>query len=336
MAGLVDVDDACTAFARTHDWNQDVPTFMGVDACPHFGPWAEALLPANGLTDENRALSKHRDAQPDAHVTRVLVLLEGADVPPAWTGALGALTGCNERQPVAWAAVHALYGVIADRLSAPLEAREDAVSLAHLVEATTLYEAWVIKDTESYNYVPMGTVAVWWQTYLEHIDEWVTADDLQALSEVAGGVSETESMSSVTPPARLTELYAASPSSGVAANSRLPGPTVNASMSSDWNLLFHPNADPEVSWAIIRQALEDGEGEDLASCMQPFDNMRDDSWAAWAEFAVDGPHADLLRGRIAGWCADNMDDGDERDELLDMLGIEAERIGESAGDDDEI
>jgi hypothetical protein len=324
MAELVDFNAACAAFAQSHDRGQDLPIAFGMDACPHFGPWAQQLLPAGHLTDEDRAYQALRTASPDSQLATALVLLERAGVSSSWIGVIEGIAVCDERKPAEWAAVYALYGLVAEYLSRPLHSREDAVALAHLVEATTLFESWVIKDTDSYNYIPMGFVQGWWPAYLEAIDAWVTPADLLALSQAEGGVSETEAQSSVTPPDRLAEIYAASPSVGAGVNPNLPDSFVNAAMAGDLDLLFHPNADPEKSWAVISGLLESGDGEDLAVTMREFENMRDDSWSSFWGYGINGPHATLLRGRIASWCAENINDEDERLELLEMLGIDAE------------
>jgi hypothetical protein len=321
---IIDIDASCQAFAQSHDGNVDTDSGLGIDGCHHFSPWAESLLPTGRLTDEDRAYLALTSSSPDPQILKCLRLLEASDIPAVWIGAIEAMSTCVGRAPVAWAAVQALYGEVAQRMRSPLADREVEIALAHLVEATTLLEGWVVRVTESYNYVPMGFVQGWWPDYLERVNASMTPEDLRALSETAGGVSETEAMSAVTPPERLAEIYQLSRTIGASANPRLPAATVNESMAGDWDLLFHPNADPERSWTIIQQALENGDGEWLSEHMGTFHSMRDNNWATWAEFAIDGPHAALLRGRIAAWCEENLEDEDERFELMDTLGIDFE------------
>jgi hypothetical protein len=55
MSDVIDFTAACEAFAATHNWNEDPPTYVGVNDCPHFGPWAESLLGSDSLSDVNRA-----------------------------------------------------------------------------------------------------------------------------------------------------------------------------------------------------------------------------------------------------------------------------------------
>lgn len=87
-------------------------------------------------------------------------------------------------------------------------------------------------------------------------------------------------------------------------------------------LLFHPNAEPEKSWVIIQQALESGRGWWLDEYIGEFHSMRDNNWTQFAGFGIDGPHALLLRRRIATWCEENIEDEDERLELLHSIGID--------------
>lgn len=324
MTQLDDINAACLTFSQSHDRDADPFTGLGLYRCVHFGPWAESLLPEGRLSDVQRAKLALDSDGPDRQILACLRLLESSNVPQSWIGAIEAISACEggARIAVTWAAVEALYGDIADRLSLPLSRHEDAVALGHLVEATTYLENWVTTtDTSAFNYRPMGDVNAWWQDYLDRIDAWVTPNDLHVLSEQAGGATETEALSSITPPERLAEIYRTS-QFAVVANPRLPASTVNESMADDWDLLFHPNADPERSWTIIRQELEDGNGEDLADHVsREFMDMRDDSWAIWSGFTIDGPHAALLRRRIAAWCRENIEDEDDRDELLEEFGI---------------
>lgn len=313
---MVDYNALCVSFGSGHDWSGDASTAIGASSCPHFGPWADAVMAEAGLAVPP---PWH---EPDGQLETVIGLLKHANVPDSWAYAIGAISECVDRGQVLWAASHALYGEVAKRLSLPETSRESAIALAYLVEATTLFESWVGNTMNAYNYIPMGFAPGWWPDYIDRIDKWVMAADLLEISKVAGGVSETESFSSLPSAERLKEIYALSPSAGVKENPSLPRELVNSEMETDFDLLFHPNADPEKSWVIISRLLESGDGEDLADSMREFDNMRDDGWTGFAGFAVDGPHAELLRGRIAAWADDNVEDDDEREEFLETLGFE--------------
>lgn len=255
----------------------------------------------------------------DPAVEKCARLLEKADVPANWAPAIRALSVTPDHNDVAFAAVGALYGVAGDRLSAPTNSREEVLPILYVVEAATELEAWAIRDSDSYNTIPMGRVDQWWPYYLRAIDEFATPEDLEELSSVAGFVTETEGLSSLTPPARLVEICGKS--AGIAAaNPNLPAEYVNEHLDN-WDLLFHPNADPEKSWEVIHATLEAGDGEDLAMAIQEFDNMRDDGWVAFAGFSTNGPHAELLRGRIRDWITENLDE-DEAEELLSFIGMD--------------
>lgn len=328
MSDVIDFTAACEAFAATHNWNEDPPTYVGVNDCPHFGPWAESLLGSDSLSDVNRAylaLSAAVPAPPIAvHLTDAVALLGQADVPRSWIGAIEGISVATGRGPVSWAAVGAIYGEVARRLHAPMDSRAAALSFAHLVEGAMALAAWCRHDNRAYDDAPNWEFFNWWPHYLDRVNAYLTPKELAALSSLGGGFLATEAMSSVTPPERLAEMYRGDRllNGPTRANPNLPPALVNQAMKDDWDLLFHPNADPELSWSVIRGILEGGEASVLGEeHMGEFHPGENDSWAAMAGFAVDGPHAPLLRGRIRAWCDENIDDEDERLETLVTLGL---------------
>lgn len=319
MSNHTDFEAACVAFAAGHDIDQDVPTVLGIENCPHFDAWVEGLTATGALGEQSEAYIKGTGRTVDPAVEQCARLLEKSDAPGDWAPAIRALSVAPDHRDVSFAAVGAIYGLAADRLSKPTNSREEVLPIMYAVEAAMALEAWAIQDSESYNYVPMGDVQYWWPYYLGAMDEYATAEDLAELSAVAGRVTETEGLSSLTSPARLVEICGLT--LGIAeANPNLPAEHVNGHLD-DWDLLFHPNADPEKSWEVIRATLEAGNGEDLAMAINEFDNMRDDGWVAFAGFSTNGPHAALLRGRIQEWCSENLDE-DEAEELLSLIGLD--------------
>lgn len=319
MSNEIDFGAACTAFAADHDIDHDVPTVLGIENCPHFNTWVEGLTATGDLREQADAYIQGTGRTMDPAVEQCARLLEKSDAPSNWAPAIRALSVAPVHRDVSFAAVGAIYGLAADRLSKPTNSSEEVLPIMYAVEAAMALEAWAIQDSESYNYVPMGHVDHWWPYYLGAMDEFATAEDLAELSAVAGTVTETEGLSSLTSPDRLIEIYQAISGIG-AANPNLPGEFVNANLD-DFTLLFHPNADPEKSWEAIRATLEAGDGEDLAMAINEFDNMRDDGWVAFAGFSTNGPHADLLRGRIQEWCSENLDEA-EAEELLSLIGLD--------------
>jgi hypothetical protein len=203
-----------------------------------------------------------------------------------------------------------------------LLARADVPSvwIAALEAVTTTDERkWVEKAAVHALYGLLGSRM---STPVASRDEAVA---LAHLSELEGGVSIVEALSSVTPPDRLAEMQKRQSWSCAAANPRLPASVVNEAVTDDWSLVFHPNVDAERAWPIILEDLESGGGE-LEQWTRPFDNMRDDGWIAFADFPR-GASAELLRQRIAEWCREHMDEEGSQ-ELLDSLGIEAEEEDE--------
>lgn len=317
MTSAIDFGASCAAFAAGHDIDKDIPTVLGIEKCPHFDAWVKELSTPGDLSEQADSYIRGTGRTVDLSVEQCARLLEKSDAPADWAPAIRALSVAPNHSDVAFAAVGALYGVAAERLSAPTNSREEVLPIMYLIEAAMALEEWAIRDSDSSNYVPMGHVEQWWPYYLRTIDEFATPEDLEELSSVAGRFTETEGLSSLTPPARLVEICGKS--AGIAeANPNLPAEYVNEHL---WDFLFHPNADPEKSWEVIRATLEEGDGEDLAMAMQEFDNMRDDGWMAFAGFSTNGPHAELLRGRIRNWVTENLDE-DEAEELLILIGMD--------------
>lgn len=315
----IDIENACADFARGHNSEEHEESVVGVQVCRHFGAWVDQLSQNGNLAVDVPAYLTDKSATVDPAIAEVSRLLARANVPASWPLVIEALSVSTERREVIFAAVDALYGVVSDRLRVPTNSREDVLPIMYVVEAVMALEAWAIQDADANNYVPMGDTKYWWPYYITAMDEFVTVEDLAELSRTAGRITETEGLSSVTPPERLVEIC--EQSFGIAqANPNLPADYVNAHLAQ-WELLFHPNADPEKSWAEIEQALAAGEGEDLANVMIEFNDMKDDGWVAFAGFATNGPHAELLRSRMREWCENNLED-DEKEEMLSILNLD--------------
>lgn len=322
MSQLPNIQTTINDFTTGHDRSQDSVSSGGWSVCPHYGEWVEGL---DLSADESAALTAFSvlQAEGDSNDERYInALLEHAELPQGWREAY--LWGSNPpvNEEFVYIVKSALYGEIDRRLfHTPPQTTQEALALAYLVEGTTGLEAAWINRADAYNYVPMGHLENWWPQYMSIIDSNLAPSDLAALSETAGSATETEALSSVTPPERLAALYARW-STVVAANPRLPADLVNQELENDWRLLFHPNADRERSWSVIQQILEDGDHEDLGSCMTAFWDMKDGNWFEFSRFAVDSPQAIWLKTRILEWCNDNIDDEDEREEALELMGVE--------------
>lgn len=207
MSSAIDFDAACAVFSVGHDIEEDIPTVLGIEKCPHFDAWVKELSVSGDLGEQVDTYIRGTGRTVDPAVERCARLLQKSDAPADWAPAIRTLSVAPDHLDVAFAAVGALYGVAGDRLSAPTNSREEVLPIMYLIEAAMALEAWAIRDSDSYNYVPMGHVEQWWPYYLRAMDEFATPEDFEELSSVAGRVTETEGLSSQTPPARLVEIY---------------------------------------------------------------------------------------------------------------------------------
>ena len=322
MSQLPDTPKAINDFTAGHDRSQDSISEGGFCVCPHFGAWIAGLDLSADDSATLTAFSVLQAERESGDERYISALLDHAALPQGWKEAYlwGSIAPVNEE--FLYIVKSALYGEVERRLfHTPPQTPQDVLALAYLVEATTGLEAAWINRTNSINYIPMGHLEEWWPKYMSIVNSTLTPSDLAALSETAGSVTESEALSSVIQPERLAELYS-SWSTVAAANPRLPADLVNRKLETDWNLLFHPNADREKAWSVIQGILEDGDYEDLGSCMSEFWDMKDGNWFEFSRFAVDSPQALWLKARILEWCNENMDDEDEKEEALDFMGIE--------------
>jgi len=322
VSQLPDFQKAINDFTTGHDRSQDSISEGGFSVCPHFGAWIAGL---DLSADDSATFAAFSASQVEGEFSDeryISALLDHADLPEGWQEAYlwGSIPPVNEE--FLYIVKSALYGEVQQRLfHSPPQTPQDALALAYLVEATTGLEAAWINRTSSINYIPMGHLEEWWPKYMFIVDSTLSPSDLAALSETAGSSTESEALSSVVQPERLAKIYS-SWSTVAAANSRLPAEMVNRKLDTDWNLLFHPNADREKAWSVIQGILENGDYEDLGSYMGEFWDMKDGNWFEYSRFAVDSPQALWLKARILEWCDENMDDEDEREEALDFMGIE--------------
>jgi hypothetical protein len=322
LTQLPDIQKAIQEFTTGHDWSQDPDSAAGFSICSHYGPWIASLNLSTQEIQELTAFSVLQTRQESDNVVDVGALLNRADLPEGWKEAYswGMSPPVNEK--FVYIVKSALYGEIERRLfHTSTKTAAETLALAYLVEAAIEIEGAWINRTNAINYVPMGHLEDWWPQYMSFINSSLSASDLAALSETAGSTTETEALSSVTPPERLATLYAKW-STVVAANPRLPPELVNREMEKDWNLLFHPNAEREKSWSVIQQILESGDYEDLGACMAEFWDMKDGNWFEFSRFAVDSSQAMWLKKKIFEWCNENLDE-DEREEALDLMALEA-------------
>lgn len=323
LSQLPDIQQAIHEFTARHDGSQDPDSRVGFSICSHYGPWIDSLGFSTQAIQELTAYSVLQSSKAPNEGVDIAALLDRADLPPGWKEAYSWALIPPVNTDFLYIMKSALYGEIERRLfQAPPQTTQGALALAYLVEAAFALEGVWIDLANAGNYLPMGDVEDWWPQYILIINAHLSASDLAGLSEAIGGVSETESLSSVTPPERLAALYSRA-GSVVEANPRLPAELVNKALEKDWNLLFHPNADREKAWSVIQGILEGGDYEELGFCMIEFDQMRDSNWFEFSRFAVDSPQALWLKTKILQWCNDNIDDEDEKEEALDLMGIEA-------------
>jgi len=326
MSRLPDIEQAVSGFVAAHDFDSDTYSpHLGLYLCPHLGPWVEGLVATSAQADEIQAFAALIDQRTSSLATTALLGLTKAELPPGWAPTLTWAVKTAPAGDFVHISIGALYGLIEQRLYG--SARTGAAALVHLVEGTAAFEYAYIDATESINYVPLGNVETWWRDYMNVVDSSFTYRELREISDALGGVCETEVLSSLTPGDRLAEIYTAGSFSCVAAaNPNLPADLVNEQMEGDWQLLFHPNADRDRSWAIVQRILEDGDYEDLASNMIEFGDMKDHGWYDLSGFGTTSPQAQWLRARMGQWLTTNVDDEDELEEALEFLGIDTEGL----------
>ena len=315
----VEIWETIQDFITRHDGTHDAVSPGGFSTCSHFGPWIAGFdnpsVDFANTSDQETANSK----EDQNSIQNIGHLLEHADLPDGWAAACSWSLNPTVSTDFQRIITCALYGEIDSRVfTNPPRTVQEALALTYLVEATVWQEAaWM---APAGNYIPMGDVHQWWPRYMSIVDRFLTRQDLQQLSETAGGCTYTESMSSLTPPDRLIEIYQEfAPTFGVTANQHLPSEFVNENMETDVDLLFHPNADPDHAWEIVQALLEDREIDDLMNAIYEFDNMREGNWFHFSGFATHSPQAAAMHQRIRQWCSDNIEDDDERSELLEEL-----------------
>jgi len=326
MSKLLDIEQAVNAFVGDHDFATDTYSpRLGVHLCPHLGPWVEGLVATGAEEDEIQAFAALIDQSTSSLAATALQGLNKAELPPGWAPMLTWAVKTAPAGDFVHISIGALYGLIEQRLYG--SARTGAAAFVYLVEGTAAFEYAYIDATESINYVPLGSVETWWRDYMNVVDSSFTYRELREISDALGGVCETEILSSLTPSGRLSEIYGAGSFSSVAAaNPNLPADLVNEQMEGDWQLLFHPNADRDRSWVIVQRILEDGDYEDLASNMIEFGDMKDHGWYDLSGFGTTSPQAQWLRARMGQWLLANIEDEDELEEALELLGIDTEAL----------
>jgi hypothetical protein len=289
-------------FLRNHSADDDEWSDVVGLPCHHFAAFLAALPVDDGT---------HTPAQAELGVLSPLSqFLAHSGLSESWIVSFSLVEWGENLRVARWSYLRALYGVVESRLLTKSDSCVAALELANLVETVVGLELDLVKESEAFHYAPRWDL--WWKQYMEMIDACLTAPDLESLSSRSGYPTYTESMSSVTKPARLAELHRLAPDAdtGVAANASLPADVVNQAVEHDTRLLFHPNVEPSRSWTIIESLLNSG--EDPLDLVASFDNFRDDTWVEFAAFHTHGPLAEELRAKIADWCRENeLDDLDD-------------------------
>lgn len=107
-----------------------------------------------------------------------------------------------------------------------------------------------------------------------------------------------------------------------AAAPNLPAPWINERLAKQdplaLELVWHPNADPEIGWSCLESLLKtDCGAEDLANYLVPFSNLRDDAWSQIMDYNVDGPNMPLFRLRLREWCDRHPEDYESLEDFLE-------------------
>lgn len=323
MNQLPDIQKLVKDFADRHDYSQNVwSEEMGMYLCPHVGVWIDDLLTGGWDTEALMAFAAINDVQLPELTRIALISLRAAELPKGWWELLSWAVRDDPSGKFIQMAIDALYLQVENRIFRKMISHDtSAKALAHLVEGTVAFEYAYIEATDSINYVPMGHVDKWWPQYMSIIDSLLDPTDLRLVSDSVGGISDTEACSSIPSADRLREIYETNGGhSAVVANPKLPADLVNANLD-DCSLLFHPNADREQSWLVIQGILQNYSYEELIHYTSEWSNMRDDNWFQLSGFGTTSPQAIWLKRKISNWCDENISDNDEREEMLEMLGI---------------
>lgn len=294
----------------------------GMFGQPGFFDWASHTFPDEPMTDSDIAAiltSEHAKTDPDPtggpDISLIVDVLQHAQLQ---TPVLNAIRFLDALGPVRWLAELGLYEAVDMRIKSGCPDRAAAVALAHLVEGATAFDYRTLHRADSTNGIPMSGADQWWPIYINLIDEHITAEDLALLTARTQSYgSDTEAFSAKTPPERLAEILAAG-NQAVANNPRLPrAAIVEAIRNGGSCLFFHPNLELEEAWELLRERLEEDEGE-LDPDLREWENLRDDGWWNFAAFQLDAPNAIELRARIAAWIRENIDDPED---LLEEYGL---------------
>jgi hypothetical protein len=293
---------------------------MRVDGCSHFQGFVTACMSLLQSSESLAAVVALESQDLDPEALQAIALLSEAGLPDGWIPAIKIVM--MQAGEITWPVplVSALYAEVERRVfSSPPVTREGAVQLAFLVEGASAVDYWYRKRVNWVNYVPTPNIELWWPRYQALVDEYVYAEDLARVSAVNGGGSDIEALSSVTAPDRLIELYGAWSASAVAANPNLPREFVHQEMVNDSNLIFHPSADIDQAWSALQEILT-RDPWDLDGVAREFEDMLNDDWFQMSRFAVDSDQAIALRARARVWCEDNIEDEEERDSIMELLG----------------
>lgn len=165
----------------------------------------------------------------------------------------------------------------------------------------------------------------WIHSYLRVINDYGTAEDLRALTRVTGDrLCITEAWSVHPDPSEVVAVQPDTAGTYYSVAPNLPAEFVNRHLADNGDLLFHPNADVDLSWAVLEVVLRE-DPELAVELMSAFNNIREDGWPKVLGYAISGPLAEPMRQRISQWCDEDRDD---RIQILEEILSEAGLGGE--------
>lgn len=314
---MIDRVAALGSVLAEHDWREDGETALGTFSCKHWGSWADDFR-----TLDLVALGSAAAWEVNPLLTTALALLASAEVPESWKELAEALPGLEptaQSQGVRSLRA-ALNGHFAELLIRDQHDQLTAKSLAYTFEAMNFLDDWVTSVDNDFNYIPQWGIQNWINSYLRVINLHSTLDDLRTLSRVTGDrMCITEAWSVHPDPSDVVAVQPDTDGTYYSVAPNLPAEFVNRRLAENSHLLFHPNADLDLSWAVLEVVLR--EDPDLAlELMSAFQNIRDDGWPKVLGYAISGPLAEPLRQRISEWCDE---DPDNRMDILEEILAEA-------------
>lgn len=313
---------ALGAALAEHDWSEDSDTVLGTVSCKHWASWADDFFDLDLIAESSAA---EREVGP--LLATAQALLTSAGVPESWQRLAEGLPGLEAtvRSQGVRSLRSALNGHFAELLTRDEHDRSIAKSLAYTFESTNFLDDWLVTVDNDHNYIPQWGIERWIDPYFRVINTHSTPDDLRALSRVTGDrMCITEAWSVHPDPSEVVAVQPDAAGTYYSVAPNLPAEFVNSHLAENGDLLFHPNADVELSWAVLEEVLRD-EPDVAVDLMSAFSNLRDDGWPRLLGYAINGPLAEPLRQRISEWCDEDPDDRlPILEEILEEAGLDAE------------